>query len=344
VQTYYSIQALRAIAAGLVVIFHAHQDAQAQNWVRTFSLQDYIFGIGEAGVHVFFVISGFVMMFAGFGRGNFNIRSFLMRRAVRIYPLYWMVMAFALILFAMIGRYIPVTPLEFVGVLLLWPDLAPRYISPAWTLTFEVYFYLCFALAMTLGRNRGMVALTVFFVLMVGLRPFINTENAILDLMTNGLLIEFLFGSAIGLLAIEGRLPRTIGPSLGASAVVLFVAGLGLDREALPKAVLWGVPSVLLIAGVVSWETNGKLPRVFTALAPYGDGSYMLYLLHKPLQWGLLALFVAIMPGAGVNALLWTVTISIACFILCEIGHRRLEKPMLVFLRTRSSNSQPLPA
>jgi len=334
---------LRIIAAVLVVVFHAHQDAEGKNWTRIFRSEDHVFSIGEAGVHVFFVISGFVMMVASIS-DKFDICSFLFRRFVRIYPLYWGVLAFALAIFAVIGRHIPTDPFQFVGVLLLWPGLAPRYISPAWTLTFEVYFYLCFAIAMMLGRNRGILALTAFFLGMIALRPFVDTNNPILDVVTNALLIEFLIGAGIGLLAINRRLPVPAGRWLMAASVLLFVAGLGLgDNDLMPKVVLWGVPSAFLILGAVCWESQSKMPRLVTTLARYGDGSYMLYLLHKPLQWGLLAAFVAIWPASTITAIIWVLPISLVCIIISELAYRRMEKPMMMFLRSRRSPKQMLP-
>jgi exopolysaccharide production protein ExoZ len=87
-----SIQVLRAIAALMIVILHAFQDAETlvlSSGVR-FNAPDLPL---SAGVDLFFVISGFVMVVASrnlfASAGGYAV--FLKRRISRIVPLYWMV-------------------------------------------------------------------------------------------------------------------------------------------------------------------------------------------------------------------------------------------------------------
>ncbi|MCW2369205.1 acyltransferase family protein [Sphingobium sp. B11D3D] len=331
--TFKSIQMLRALAATAVVFFHAHQDAEAEGWLRAFRAEDRIFAFGEAGVHIFFVISGFVMMISFLGPRKFSFRDFLMKRFIRIYPVYWLVLAISLLIFFAIGRQIHSTGLEFFGVMALWPGLSPRYISPAWTLSYEVYFYLCFATAMLLGRQRGFLILCGFFILMIASRPFLDTGNAFIDLATNGLLIEFLTGAAIALWLTYRKPSLEFGRTLVIGAILVFLAGFALEENALPKVVLWGIPSCILIAGVVAWESNSGASNIVNALARFGDSSYILYLTHKPIQWGLLALLLLACPGSEISALAWVVPISSLCLVLGEAAFLYVEKPLMKRLK-----------
>ncbi len=85
-QTFLGVQALRGVAAALVVVHHCtqlwdvrlHPQSTASGW-----------GNGAAGVDIFFVISGFVMAFTALGRRRMTGMDFLRRRIVRIVPLYW---------------------------------------------------------------------------------------------------------------------------------------------------------------------------------------------------------------------------------------------------------------
>ena len=83
-----SIQYLRAVAAMFVVIFHI--TALMPGMVFTFDA-------GQAGVDIFFVISGYVMWMTGQGQAPGN---FMMRRIIRIVPLYWAITMMAALVHA----------------------------------------------------------------------------------------------------------------------------------------------------------------------------------------------------------------------------------------------------
>lgn len=88
-----TIQLLRFFAALAVVIYHAIIYIGLSSEVSfPEALYEYAW-IGAAGVHVFFIISGFIMVltskeaFAVEG----SMRRFLARRVIRVYPIYWIV-------------------------------------------------------------------------------------------------------------------------------------------------------------------------------------------------------------------------------------------------------------
>ena len=78
-----SIQFLRAVAALMVLFFHA---AYA---VHTYGGYEYAYSnAGAAGVDIFFVVSGFVITYIT-SRGPFSPLDFMVRRLIRIAPVYW---------------------------------------------------------------------------------------------------------------------------------------------------------------------------------------------------------------------------------------------------------------
>jgi exopolysaccharide production protein ExoZ len=60
--TIHSIQLLGSVAAMLVVLFHTPAVFAAQARPALFAMEGYLFGFGAVGVHIFFVISGFIMV------------------------------------------------------------------------------------------------------------------------------------------------------------------------------------------------------------------------------------------------------------------------------------------
>ena len=76
-----SIQILRGVAAGLVVIAHVIEHA---DWVSG----DPVLITGRFGVDIFFVISGFIITYIT-GDGPFDPKVFAIRRIFRVVPLYW---------------------------------------------------------------------------------------------------------------------------------------------------------------------------------------------------------------------------------------------------------------
>src|SRR6185312_14740355 len=134
-------------AAALMVVFHHALEASRQaplvpkspDWLTTF---------GASGVDIFFVISGFIMFHVSFPAGGAPVSplSFLARRAARIYPFYWLCLMLA-ILFCVTG--LQWTPPPTAATTLQSALLLPGdnfIIGVAWTLVYEMYFYVIFSL------------------------------------------------------------------------------------------------------------------------------------------------------------------------------------------------------
>jgi exopolysaccharide production protein ExoZ len=165
-----SVQVLRAVAALLVLASHVGHDL-----TRRLGFEGYPpLQFGAGGVDVFFVISGFIMVWSS--RGLFGqpgaAGTFMARRLVRIVPLDW---ATTLLFLAGILIHPPmahrgVDPPHLVASLLFlpWPDQDGEH-SPfygiGWTLNYEMFFYVAFALLLPLAaRPRAAVlALSLAF-------------------------------------------------------------------------------------------------------------------------------------------------------------------------------------
>lgn len=304
-----SIQYLRALAALAVVFYHTTQ------WTGA------AVDIGSAGVDVFFVISGFIMWRTTVD-GKTGPGRFLLKRAIRIVPLYWLITigltAAALIAPARFGDQQP-APTHVLLSLAFVQHLNPRgqpfpLLQLGWTLNYEVFFYLLFALALALPRQGRLPFLG--FILVSGAIGGLMYPPAYV-LLLNPMLLEFLAG--VLLAAGLGRGPgRPIGWLMFGFGVVVFGA-LALSHSAwdLWRPLLWGPPAFLLVAGAASIEADGGARRL-PPLGPMGDASYSTYLTH-PLTLGAFGVSLGMgSPALFVTAIVLAQVAGVACWLLIE--------------------------
>jgi peptidoglycan/LPS O-acetylase OafA/YrhL len=119
-----------------------------------------------AGMAIFFTLSGFLITSFLYRRPE--IRSFLIRRILRIVPLAWAAM---LILFLLDPQR---SAGELVANLLFVSNLPPAQLLPAgehlWSLCVEMQFYLAVALLVALLGRRGLLLLPLLALLVTALR------------------------------------------------------------------------------------------------------------------------------------------------------------------------------
>jgi peptidoglycan/LPS O-acetylase OafA/YrhL len=103
---------------------------------------------GWVGVDLFFVLSGFLisgLLFTEYRRvGKLNILRFLIRRAFKIYPAFWIMIGFTL--FILIAREEPIPPVGLAGEMLFLQNYVGRLWNHTWSLAIEEHFYLMLAL------------------------------------------------------------------------------------------------------------------------------------------------------------------------------------------------------
>jgi exopolysaccharide production protein ExoZ len=278
-----SIQFLRFVAATVVVLFHSTQAITKYFAGSTPEAFRYAANFGESGVHIFFVISGFIMVYTSFHKKTevFSPSKFLVRRVIRIYPIYFIYASFYLSFYQLFAYGKMLSLEQLLGSLLLIPGYSSLIIGPGWTLSYEVYFYFWFGLVMACGLGKGLLALTSFFLASIAMRSVLDTNQPAIHVFTNPLLIEFLLGVWIGYAVVSDRkVSNKLSTAMILLAFVGFLAGFGFGFSRLPSVVMWAIPSALLVAGLVFKENNGYVSRFVRKYSFLGDSSYSLYLLH----------------------------------------------------------------
>lgn len=315
----HSIQALRAVAALLVMVYHTRaieMDAIARNGLDEAPFLSAFVSNGFSGVDFFFVISGFIMVYV---TGKVQPRlatvgAFLFARAARIYPLWWLFAAIMTVYFFVayglpydverlansseLTRDNPWLYLFYSYALL--PQQAVPVLGVGWTLIHEMHFYVGFAVLIMLPRRflpLGLLAWAGIIVLgtLTGIAEPVAVDY--LSLLVHPLSLEFLGGCAAALLITSGRRFQTL-PIL-VIGIAAFLAALYFHPQPTEFTLGWGrvlffgIPSVFIIYGAAALEAEGKL-TVPDWLVTLGDWSYALYLGHSIALSTLRRVFAAI--------------------------------------------------
>jgi exopolysaccharide production protein ExoZ len=336
-----SIQYLRGIAAMMVVWFHSAEQLPAVS-VRVPST------FGNSGVDLFFVISGFIMVVTTSGQSISPV-EFMRRRVIRVAPLYW-ILTLAMVVVAAFApqlfRTLIVTPLTLIESLffiphwsLSFPGMAWPLLVPGWTLNFEMFFYLLFALAIALPGSWRLPSLAAIFLLLVLVgRLFGPFSYAAPNVYTGIVMLEFVIGAAIGTWWLRARIVPARALSL--LAIVLGFALL-LARNAPPL----GTGTQMIGAGLVVFGalhpdfSNLRLPL----LRGLGDCSYSIYLTHLFALGALRTLwahFIRNADGTGVVA-----GFMLSALIVCAgVGYatwRAIEIPLTRRLQALGRRDRP---
>ena len=346
--TILSIQVLRFIAALSVVIFHAHLLLSRKLPGHVPHRVDHAFAVGASGVHIFFVISGFVMVYTSW-RSRLTPGGFLKRRLIRIYPIYWLVGTLYLVAHLLLEQPYDLSFKEIVGAALLLPGYSPLVIGPGWTLSYEMYFYLCFTAALFAGVRAGLLFLTAFYGLAVLVGAWLHPTTPLGYLATNSLLTEFLAGGWLAIAFLRGWVvSRTVGKGLIATAACLFASGFWLPYEAIPSVVSWGIPAFMLVSGSLAFEEDLK-KGIARRVAKLGDSSYLLYLSLVLVLDLLIATPIGALNVSESTAIWLSFPLSAACVVIAGVGYELVERPILrglkrLFLAGRGRSAEPAAA
>ncbi|MDO7931543.1 acyltransferase [Xanthomonas euvesicatoria] len=331
-----SLQALRALAAVAVVIFHLI-NAEAV-YGGELQILGGIAHLGYAGVDMFFAISGFIMVLVCSGKfGDAQgAADFLTKRAIRIYPLYWICTgAIALVLVVKPGLLDPaLEEKSLLGSFLLLPQEGGPLLVVGWTLTFELFFYVMTALALAFGRERYLPVMLGGWAVVLALLQWVPAEGAWAQLFTSPLAFEFIAGAVAGLLWRRMSPKQAIG-ALCVSVVLVSVAAWALlqrpdfGQTQAVRTLAFAVPCALAIAAAARLERCALLPVPRWASA-LGDASYSLYLTHVFVLSLCGRLWSVVAPtGSLVTNAAFLATSFAACCVVALVTYRVLERPLL---------------
>ena len=235
---------------------------------------------GHAGVDLFFTLSGFIILFVHRPDiGNrFRLAHYAQRRFNRVFPLYWLALALTALMSAA-GRHGTVSIGDLAWSATLLPSLSEPVLGVAWTLQFEIVFYLVFA-ALVANRRAGAGLFAIWLLLIVATAAGAPTR------FIPGQLCGFYGGEFfVGMMAAHAlrswRIPApgvVLAAGAGAFSVALTLESMGvLNGFGLCARFAYAIPAGVLIVGVAEKERSGRL-QVSPWLRTLGAASYSIYL------------------------------------------------------------------
>lgn len=310
----HSIQILRGLAALMVVWHHAIK-------AYTLTVPDFAFGYTPsifaaawfreglgAGVDIFFVISGFIMVYGArpYSEGHRPASHFLAKRLRRIYPPYWIVTALmiALVYGQTQGHSPDLTPWRIISSLLLLPSenqhgLLQPILGVGWTLSYEMYFYGLFFISLRFARGFYFPAVAGAMIVLWLVAALLVPPGNLHIFLANPIVLEFLMGGCLALLIQRAPLPAALAFAIPLGLGAMFL-GSALEQQgnlpSLLRAAFWGLPASLIVAGMLALPVNSNR-RLNRTLERFGDASYSLYLIHIPVIYFFAPLLLRSLTG-----------------------------------------------
>ena len=341
-----SIQVLRGFAAVSVILYHMliieKKYAGGDHYLPD------IFRIGQSGVDLFFVISGFIMVtIINKGKREYAPREFLTHRFSRIYPNYWF---YFLITFAVYllqpslvnasqgGRF------NFFRSFFLIPSETLPLVLIAWSLIYEVYFYLVFSFLLRFDQLRMLIGLLIWLLFLMNANIFIHTPaSPLLALILSPYSIEFILGAFAAMIvstAFVRHLPVLL-LELSVAGIVLslpllynsFYSPNGPAGNLFQQTVIFGLAYSLLVIAMVALEQRDKL-KFFPFLVRIGDISYSMYLSHLLILGAIGRIWAGWFqyPGVGWDEMIVYPLMLLVIVAWSRIGYRMIERPSYHFL------------
>jgi exopolysaccharide production protein ExoZ len=311
------LQYLRAIAALMVVYFHAILQLAKVN--PAIDATSFIYG--ETGVDIFFVLSGFVMWLTTSGR-NMTSVDFARKRVKRIVPLYWLATLFSAAVALIAPSLLKSTAFDLphlTASLLFMPWINPvdptmiaPVIVPGWTLNYEMFFYFVFALLLPIREDYRLPALFGAFAAIL-IVCHLLPETTATKFYGEPIILEFLGGVVLGWLYVQKLLlPQRWAWLLLAVGFAFLFINEDLVRPE-DRYYAWGIPAVFIVYSAISIDFS-KLPFI-RWLNYLGDASYEIYITHA----FTLAFLRIIANHFPIGALQQPVIFVILCLVLSSI-------------------------
>ena len=329
------LQICRGIAALMVVVHHTYPSMQ---FFRKFdnTIIEGIAHMGKFGVDFFFVLSGFIIAYTTYEKSNQSkkLKNYCVNRLIRIFVPYLPIGILMYVLYLIVpSMSSSVRDINFWNSVFLVPIGNPA-LSVAWTLSFELCFYLIYSIYFVTSRKAFFALLAGWFVLIV-ISNFITPiqflgSTHLLNLYN----LEFLMGVVVACLSKNKPYDSKV---LLFAFIVLFIPLIYIRTNGLDLGFkfslnfLFALSTSLLVFYLVN-STNKKFKSI-SFFMMLGNSSYSLYLLHNPLQ----SLLVRLLPDFN-NYMVVFVEFLFVIFICCAMSYIYyliFEKKLLNFIKAK---------
>ena len=345
------LDGIRGIAVLVLLAYHAlYIPMVAGSWSGIPRLVLLMARTGWLGVDLFFVLSGFLItgILLDTKHDRHYLRNFYARRALRIWPLYYVVLLLILVFYSNSGSYVLISSFYLANLVSLFGTL--NIYGPLWSLSVEEHFYLIWPWVVRFTSKRALAITALAICLGEPLaRALAFGHISILDIYSYswfrfdglawGALLALFFRSAAGT---RRNLWWLAGGSFLCGAA-LFVGGLPfgiISKENLAGTALLYTASQMMFVGLIAAALGGSGTRLvaplnWRPLRLCGDVSYCFYLIHIMIfhAWDFILLCFGLHPEASLgkfgHILLRAFVGSVISFAVSLLSYRYFESPIL---------------
>jgi len=314
-QYLYVLQVFRGIAALMVVLHHSIGSIKYYHKID-YPFLNYVASIGKFGVDFFFVLSGFIITYSAFYKYNESnsFSNYVKNRLIRIYVPYLPIGIFMLVVYTILpGFSNGDRDISLLTSLTLIPHGNPA-LSVAWTLTFELCFYLLFSISFFSKRVWNCFVVLWFLAIIVFHYSAFSSVSflkiPLFRILFSTYNIEFILGFVLAMLVVR---KIQLNKILIFSFLILALSSFFYCTFNHVKLFAFDVNLLFAIVAFLSIFTatnvgNFKISKA-SVMMMVGNATYSIYLIHNPLQMILIRLFPKISSIASVIAALLTVLI-----------------------------------
>ena len=325
-----NIQALRALAAIMVILHHAlpHYEAMGGNLVFIHFISEW----GFVGVDIFFIISGFIMAYTTFHkeRNIASAKTFFKHRLYRIYLGYWPFF-FAMLSILLVIHSPRLETINIIDSFMLSNiDMFQLVLPVSWSLSYELYFYFLFLFTFLFSIKKLYIIIPLFiiFILSLVLYSFFNPTLSN-HFIYSHFLLEFFAG--VLLYMYKEYLMKTwiLLFSLLCVIIALYYGISYENKNGFLRVLTFGSAAFFIVLSALILEEK-KFYRAKGLFVLLGNASYTLYLSHLVIielfyLTGLRDLFThqhILSPIIGLLLLI------ILCIIFSILYYQKIEKPI----------------
>lgn len=344
-----SIQACRAIAAISVLLFHVNITLRKEKYLSIDIFP--IFNQASIGVEFFFVLSGFIILYAhskDIGHPS-RINNYIYRRFTRLFPALWITLVIITLAQVALPSLRPpetFNPIVLISDFFLLPSENNDRLAISWTLRHEILFYIMFLSALISWKLGTFVLLAtaipsilaIFFEFMFPFNKVFTSYN-----------ILFIMGIGSYYITKNKKYSNSVLLFIGLALLIIGIlyayrnnmykdniSGVNVKSNIL--IIFYGIGSMLIITGLCSIEISRPI-KIPSFLIIIGNASYAIYLVHYPIISFMSKISTEVYQRCDISPKLIFVVVAAVAISGGLLFHLIVEKPVIDLFRRRRSRS-----
>ncbi|GGF25856.1 acyltransferase [Halobacillus andaensis] len=323
------VQISRAIAILFVLLGHAnivfysgigYDWFQMGQWERT------------GGVDFFFIVTGFMIFYLYHNKAGVKGASidFIKKRAIRIYPLYWIFTLLALAAVYVIPSIGEPYSMDVILKSIFTLPTEP-VLSSAWSLSHIVFFYFLFSTYLFKPNLfKPIIMLWIVITALVETKLIVNIDTFLFSFSS----LEILFGSFVAYLSLKRNFKYST-----LFIIVGFIGYLSVwlnniyHIADIHTPTFYCLSAMMIMLGIA--EKDKVERRVPKFLSYLGDASYSIYIAHGPFLQLYFLFMQKYQLTSSVHPFILMVSILALTTISSCMVYSIIERPLNQYLRTK---------